>query len=151
MKRICSMILALVLVLSGCTSTVAAVDNNGANTSPVKAEWKFSDVSENAYYADAVQWAVERGVTVGTGENTFSHDKACTRAQIVTFLWRAAGSPAAAGKSRFADIPFDAYYADAVSWAKTAGITAGVGNNSFNPNAYCTRGQIVTFLHRDAQ
>lgn len=110
----------------------------------------FVDVAESAYYYDAVLWAVENGITNGITATEFRPNSFCTRAQTVTFLYRAAGSPDSSSSS-FTDVAADAYYADAVSWAKTAGITAGVGNNSFNPNAYCTRGQIVTFLHRDAQ
>ena len=110
----------------------------------------FVDVAESAYYYDAVLWAVENGITNGITADEFRPNSCCTRAQTVTFLYRACGSPDSSSSS-FTDVAADAYYADAVSWAKTAGITAGVGNNSFNPNAYCTRGQIVTFLHRSAQ
>ncbi len=113
-------------------------------------ESPFVDVAESAYYYDAVLWAVENGITNGITADEFRPNSCCTRAQTVTFLYRAGGSPESSSSS-FTDVAADAYYADAVSWAKTAGITAGVGNNSFNPNAYCTRGQIVTFLHRSAQ
>ena len=170
----------------------------------------FADVPADAYYAAAVNWAVEQGITNGTGENTFSPESGCTRAQMVTFLWRAAGSPepvntanpfvdiggedsyyfkavlwaveqnitngtgvgvfspdaavtraqvvtflyryekAAAGDAgAFADVPADAWYADAVGWAVEQGITNGTGDNQFSPDAVCTRGQIVTFLWRD--
>lgn len=109
----------------------------------------FTDVTADAYYADAVAWAVKQGITKGTSETTFSPDISCTRAQMATFLWRAAGSPAPKNSELpFADIPADAYYYDAVLWAVENGITNGVGNNSFAPDAVCTRGQMATFLYR---
>lgn len=107
----------------------------------------FSDVSADAYYYKAVLWAVEQGITVGTTDTTFAPDATCTRAQVVTFQWRAAGSPAASGSS-FSDVPADAYYAQAVAWAVSEGITSGTGNNQFSPSNNCTRAQIVTFLYR---
>lgn len=110
----------------------------------------FTDVQADAYYYDAVLWAVENGITTGTGDTTFSPDATVTRGQTVTFMYRAAGSPAVIGSS-FADVAEDAYYADAVAWAVEEGITAGTGGNTFSPDAACTRAQIVTFLYRDAQ
>lgn len=109
----------------------------------------FSDVPEGAYYTDAVAWAVEKGVTSGTSSTTFSPNTDCTRAQIVTFLWRAAGNPAPKSKeSSFADVAADAYYSDAVRWAVENGITSGTSATTFSPNATCTRAQTVTFLWR---
>ena len=109
----------------------------------------FVDVPADAYYADAVTWAVKQGITKGTSETTFSPDTSCTRAQMATFLWRAAGSPAPKrSEMTFTDIPADAYYYDAVLWAVENGITNGVGNNSFAPDAICTRSQMATFLYR---
>ena len=108
----------------------------------------FSDLNPSAYYYDAVLWAVENGITVGTSATTFSPDAVLTRGQTVTFLYRAAGSPAASGNS-FADVPADAYYANAVAWAVSKGVTVGTGATTFSPDADCTRGQIVTFLWRD--
>lgn len=110
----------------------------------------FTDVSADAYYYDAVLWAVENGITAGTSAATFSPDAAVTRAQTVTFLWRAAGSPAASG-SGFSDVSSDAYYAAAVAWAVRKGITTGTSETTFSPNADCTRAQIVTFLFRNSQ
>lgn len=110
----------------------------------------FTDVQADAYYYDAVLWAAENGITTGTGDTTFSPDATVTRAQTVTFMYRAAGSPAVIGSS-FSDVAEDAYYADAVAWAVEEGITAGTGGNTFSPDAACTRAQIVTFLYRDAQ
>ena len=110
----------------------------------------FTDVSADAYYHDAVLWAVKQGITSGTSATTFSPDATVTRGQTVTFLYRAAGAPAVTGGS-FADVAADAYYADAVAWAVKEGITSGTGSNSFSPDAPCTRGQIVTFLYRDAK
>lgn len=110
----------------------------------------FTDVSADAYYYDAVLWAVKEGITSGTSATTFSPDATVTRGQTVTFLYRGAGTPAVSGGS-FADVAADAYYADAVVWAVKEGITSGTGGNSFSPDAPCTRGQIVTFLYRDAK
>ncbi len=110
----------------------------------------FVDVNENAYYHDAVLWAVEKGITGGTSAATFSPDEACTRAQMVTFLWRAAGSPVVNYAMSFTDVPADAYYAEAVRWAVSQGITAGTSATTFDPNATVTRGQTVTFLWRAA-
>ena len=108
----------------------------------------FDDVSANAYYADAVKWAVEQGITSGTSATTFSPDMSCTRAQIVTFLWRANGSPKADGANPFTDVSADAYYYDAVLWAVKEGITSGTTAATFSPDATVTRGQTVTFLYR---
>lgn len=166
---------------------------------------EFSDVDAGAYYYDAVQWAVQKGITSGTSETTFSPDQTCTRAQTITFLWRAAGSPASKGENpftdvkeashyynavlwavgrgivsgsafhpddavtraqaatflyrnagspsvkggaSFTDVPAGAYYEQAVAWAAEKGITSGTKDNTFRPDAACTRGQIVTFLYR---
>ena len=108
----------------------------------------FTDVPADAYYADAVAWAVENGVTSGTSTTIFSPDAPCTRAQAVTFLWRAAGSPIVNYAMNFTDVPADAYYAEAVRWAVSQGITSGASATTFNPNGVCTRAQIVTFLWR---
>lgn len=108
----------------------------------------FVDVPANAYYADAVAWAVENGITSGTSDTTFSPNAACTRAQMMTFLWRAAGSPKAAGNNPFTDLDASAYYYDAVLWAVSEGITSGTSATTFGPNDTVTRGQTVTFLYR---
>ena len=108
----------------------------------------FVDVPANAYYADAVAWAVENGITSGTSDTTFSPNAACTRAQMMTFLWRAAGSPKAAGNNPFTDLDASAYYYDAVLWAVSEGITSGTSATTFSPDATVTRGQTVTFLYR---
>ena len=107
----------------------------------------FTDVSASAYYYDAVLWAVGEGITKGTSATTFSPDVTVTRGQTVTFLWRYDGSPAVSGGS-FADVPADAYYASAVAWAVSEGVTNGTGATTFSPDADCTRAQIVTFLYR---
>ena len=113
------------------------------------ADVTFSDVPEGAYYTDAVAWAVEKGVTSGTSGTTFSPNADCTRAQIVTFLWRAAGSPAPKSKeSAFTDVATGSYYETAVQWAVENGITSGTSATTFSPNATCTRAQTVTFLWR---
>lgn len=112
----------------------------------------FTDVSANSYYYDAVQWAVKNGTTGGTSATTFSPDAPCTRAQAVTFLWRAAGSPAPSSTEMpFADVPADAYYRNAVLWAVENGITGGTSATTFSPDAPCSRGQIVAFLWRSKQ
>lgn len=108
----------------------------------------FTDLDANAYYYDAVLWAIENGITAGTSATTFSPDATVTRGQTVTFLYRTAGSPAVSGSS-FDDVSADAYYANAVAWAVAESITVGTGNDTFSPNADCTRGQIVTFLYRN--
>ena len=110
----------------------------------------FKDVPVDAYYYEAVKWAAEKGITGGVGNGLFAPNQPCTRAQIVTFLWRAAGSPAPKNMSSFADVPADAFYAKAVAWAVENGITGGTGEGKFSPNATCTRAQSVTFLYRAA-
>lgn len=111
---------------------------------------EFDDVKSGAFYFDAVQWAVENGITNGTGKNTFSPNDVCSRYQIVMFLWRAAGQPEAKAAVSFADVkPGDIFY-EAVQWAVERGITKGTSSTSFSPFAPCTRGQIVTFLYRSA-
>ncbi len=148
-----------------CTETVATCnmtkeeDNDSTGTGVVvrpsikpdagTVELPFIDVAEDAYYAEAVQWAVEEEITTGTSAAAFSPDASCTRAQAVTFLWRAAGAPAPKANSMpFADVTEDTYYYDAVLWAIENGITNGTSADSFSPNARCTRAQIVTFLFR---
>ncbi len=108
----------------------------------------FSDVPASAYYAKAVAWAVENGITTGTGDGMFSPDAVCTRAQAVSFLWRYEKVPVASRSNPFTDVAADSYYADAVLWAVKEDITKGTTNTTFNPNADCTRAQIVTFLWR---
>lgn len=111
----------------------------------------FTDVPASAYYYDAVMWAVEQGITSGTSATTFSPDASCTRAQMVTFLWRAAGSPAPrTSSSPFMDVQPGTYYYDAVLWAVEQGITSGTSATTFSPGATVTRGQTVTFLYRAA-
>jgi len=113
-----------------------------------KPDARFDDVSANAYYADAVEWAVSKGITSGTSANTFSPDASCTRAQMVTFLWRANGSPKADRANPFTDVSAEAYYYDAVLWAVEQGITSGTSATTFSPDATVNRGQTVTFLWR---
>lgn len=111
----------------------------------------FSDVPADSYYAKAVAWAVENGITGGTGDGKFSPDATCTRAQAVTFLYRASGAPAVSGNAAFSDVATNAYYAAAVKWAEKNGITGGIGGGLFGPNHACTRAQIVTFLYKTYQ
>ena len=115
---------------------------------PVAPEKLFADVSAEEYYYEAVKWASENGVTGGIGENLFGAKLPCTRSQIVTFLWRAAGSPEPKGMSGFVDVSADAYYAKAVAWAVEQGIVSGTSATTFSPDAVCTRAQSVAFLYR---
>lgn len=137
MKKIVSTVLAFCLVLSCLPVSAVAAGN-------------FRDVPSGQYYAEAVDWAVENGITSGTGANTFSPNSRCTRGQIVTFLWRAAGEPSSSYPTQFSDVLEKEYYAEAVKWAVETGITAGTSRTTFSPNAGCTRAQAVTFLHRAA-
>ncbi len=137
--RLCAMVLVCALAV-GCLPSAWAVSG-------------FTDVPENAYYTPAVQWAVSKTpqITNGTSATTFSPDRICTRGQIVTFLWRAAGCPTPkTGASPFTDVSRSAYYYQAVLWAVEKGITNGVTANRFGPDNACTRGQVVTFLYRAA-
>ena len=111
----------------------------------------FTDISKSDYFYDAVLWAVDKGITSGTSANTFSPDASCTRAQMVTFLWRANASPGVNYAMDFTDVAADAYYAEAVRLAVSEGVTAGTGDKAFSPDADCTRAQIVTFMYRDAR
>ncbi|MBQ6678326.1 MAG: S-layer homology domain-containing protein [Clostridia bacterium] len=148
--------------LSRETNTVAAlghdfgVDGNaekcsvcGEKNPNYKPPVNFKDVKADAYYADAVAWAVAKGITTGTSATTFSPDEGCTRGQVVTFLWRAAGSPEPAGtKNPFRDVKSGDYFYEAVLWAVENGITTGTSTTTFSPDEVCTRGQIVTFQWR---
>ena len=111
----------------------------------------FADVPAGSYYAKAVAWAIENGITGGTGNGKFSPNATCTREQAVAFLYRASGSPAVSGGSAFSDVAASAYYADAVAWAEQNGVTGGIGNGEFGTGSDCTRAQIVTFLYRAYQ
>ena len=108
----------------------------------------FADVAIDAYYYEAVKWAAENGITGGVGNSLFAPNQPCTRGQIVTFLWRAAGSPVVNYAMNMTDVAEDAYYGEAVRWALSEGITTGTGKSSFSPDATCTRAQAVTFLAR---
>ena len=110
----------------------------------------FADVSADAYYYEAVKWAADKGITGGIGDSLFAPNQSCTRAQIVTFLWRAAGSPEPSALSDFTDVPSDKYYAKAVAWAVENGITNGTTDTTFGPDETCTRAHGVTFLSRAA-
>ena len=147
-------------ITNGTTATTFSPNNACTRAQMVTFLWRaagepepettvnpFTDVAAGAYYYDAVLWAVEQGITNGTTATTFSPNATVTRAQTVTFLWRSAGSPAATG-SGFADVASDAYYAGAVAWAVSEGITNGTTATTFSPSSSCTRAQIVTFLYR---
>ena len=134
---------------AGCTRAQAVTFLWRAAGSPEpKTLSSFADVPADAYYAKAVAWAVENGVAKGVSETAFAPDAACTRAQIVTFLWRAQQSPASSGENPFADVPADACYAQAVAWAVANDVAKGVSETAFAPNDHCTRAQIVTLIYR---
>ena len=148
-------------VTSGVTETTFAPDAPCTRAQAVTFLWRaagspepqssvnpFTDVKADAYYYNAVLWAIEQGITKGTSDTTFSPDATCTRAQIVTFLWRSQASPAAGAVNPFADVAGNAYYAEAVKWAVLEGVTSGTTAATFSPNDHCTRAQIVTFLFR---
>jgi hypothetical protein len=137
------------------TTTTPTTETNpaAAATTPetVLKPLPFSDVSDTAYYRYAVQWATENGITSGTSDTAFSPNSTCTRAQVITFLWRAAGSPAPTSTDNpFTDLPLDSYYHNAILWAVEQGITSGTGDGTFGPNSIVTRSQVVTFLYRAA-
>ena len=115
---------------------------------PANSATPFTDVAADSYYAQAVAWAVENGITKGTSDTTFSPDAHCSRAQIVTFLWRAQKSPVVTAANPFADVSADAYYVNAIQWAVSEGVTTGTSAVTFSPDADCTRAQIVTFIWR---
>jgi uncharacterized repeat protein (TIGR02543 family) len=148
-------------ITSGTTATTFAPNATCTRAQTVTFLWRamgspeptttvnpFTDVKTDAYYYKAVLWAVEKGITVGTSATTFAPNTTVTRAQVATFLWRAAGTPAATTASTFTDVPSDAYYAAAVLWAAEKGITSGTSATTFSPASDCTRAQIVTFLYR---
>lgn len=138
----------------GCTraQVVTFLWRAAGQPEPTGSRNPFTDVSSSAYYYKAVLWAVENGITAGTSATTFSPDGTCTRAQIVTFLWRYEGmpAPASAGNS-FVDVPTGAYYEKAVLWAAESNVTAGTSATTFSPDSTCTRAQVVTFLYRDVK
>ena len=129
------------------TMPAGKVEINAAFVKEVETS-PFSDVSTSAYYYEAVKWAQEKGITGGIGNGLFGPSQPCTRAQIVTFLWRAAGSPVVNYAMNMTDVAEDAYYAGAVRWALSEGITTGTGDGKFSPDTTCTRAQSVTFLFR---
>lgn len=119
-----------------------------ASPAPKRVAMPFTDVPAGSYYYDAVLWAVENGITKGTSDTTFSPNENCSRAQIVTFLWRSQKSPAAGSVNPFTDVTANVYYANAVLWAVNEDVTKGTSNTTFSPDADCTRAQIVTFIWR---
>ena len=136
---------------AGCTraQVVTFLWRAAGKPAPTETTNPFKDVAKGQYYYDAVLWAVEKEITNGTSKDTFDPEKTCTRAQIVTFLWRYAGKPAPTKTSNpFIDVPAGQYYTDAVLWAVEKEITNGTSANKFSPNDTCTRAQIVTFLYR---
>lgn len=137
LKRLTALLLAVITVFIGTVPVASAADSS------------FTDITPGAYYYDAVLWAVENNITSGTSATTFSPNATCTRGQVVTFLWRSNGSPEPKTSScPFSDVVSGAYYYKAVLWAVENNVTAGTSATTFSPNASCTRGQVVTFLHR---
>ena len=138
---------------AGCTrgQMVTFLWRANGSPEPKSTTTSFTDVKSGAYYEKAVAWAVENNVTTGTSSTAFSPDASVTRAQAVTFQWRAAGAPAAEGTNAFADVSASAFYAPAVQWAVNAGVTTGTSDTAFSPNSNCLRAQIVSFLFRAAK
>lgn len=134
----------LISIESGNDALAKAAINYGSGEEASS----FTDVSSGEFYYEAVQWAVSAGITDGTGNNKFEPSGSCTRAQIVTFLWRAAGKPTVSQNISFTDVKPGAFYYEAVKWAVANEITNGTGGNKFSPDAVCTRGETVTFLYR---
>lgn len=134
-----TIIIFLATALAACVGSYA---DSGMN--------RFDDVPASAWYGDAVEWAVEEGVADGTGNDTFSPDDVCTRAQIVTFIWRMAGAPEPSERfaETFHDLNPDAYYYEAMLWANEEGLVSGTSANTLSPDEYCTRAQAVTMLWR---
>ena len=112
------------------------------------ADGRFGDVQSGSYYETAVAWALEKGITNGLSADVFGSDETVTRAQMVVFLWRLAGSPTVEDGVSFTDVPAESWYAAAVRWAASTGLTKGTSDTTFSPDDPCTRGQIVTFLYR---
>lgn len=129
-------------IMPGSKVSIGTAFTKTPETSP------FDDVSVDAYYFDAVKWAADKGITGGVSDNLFAPDDGCTRAHIVTFLWRAAGSPEPKSMTSFTDVTASAYYAKAVAWAVENGVTNGTTATTFDPDAVCTRAQAVAFLAR---
>ena len=156
----CAMTASFALSTGGASSSLFAPEDGCTRAQIVTFLWRtagspessalsnFNDVPADKYYAKAVAWAVENGITNGTTDTTFSPDDICTRAHGVTFLYRAAKATASVGASAFTDVADSAYYADAVKWATEQGITKGISSTLFGPDETCTRAQIVTFLYR---
>lgn len=128
-----------------CGQTITLLWRSAGSPAPKGQDNPFTDVKENAYYYQPALWAAERGIVSGTDLHP---DEPVTRGQFAAFLYRNAGSPAAASKIEFTDVPGNAYYAQAVAWVAARGIASGTGEHTFSPDAVCTRGQIVTFLYR---
>lgn len=176
-KRVLCLLLAFCVLFAALPMTAWAEEDGGEGTPPVvippiqhpnpptpvvpspsptpdpdpTPDESFTDVPADAYYAEAVAWAIEEGIVAGTGDGTtFSPEVTCTRAQIVTFLWRAASSPESTGDVSFGDVPADEYYTDAVKWAVENEITSGAAGGGFDPDGKCTRAQAVTFMWRAA-
>ena len=131
------------------TMPASKVEVNAAFVKEVETS-PFGDVSTSVYYYEAVKWAQEKGITGGIGNGLFGPNQPCTRAQIVTFLWRATGSPVVNYAMNMSDVPEGSYYAEAVRWALSEGITTGTTENTFSPDSECTRAQAVAFLFRYA-
>ena len=141
---------AVLSFITGLFGGQSSSPSANASTPSASGVAGFRDVPANSYYADAVTWGVGRGIVRGTGANTFSPNDSCTRGQIVTFLWRAAGSPQVSSSSPFTDVRSSDYCFQACLWAARQGVAQGTGANTFSPNRTCTRAEAVTFLWRAA-
>ena len=147
MKKLISLLLTG-LMCANLTAPALAAEDTADTAAPGQTAIAFTDMPSSPEFVESITWAVENGITSGTGESKFSPNSTCTRAQAVTFLYRASGSPAVSGSAEFSDVATNAYYADAVAWAAKKGITTGIGGGLFGSDNDCTRGQIVTFLWR---
>ena len=147
MKKLISLLLTG-LMCANLTAPALAAEDTADTAAPGQTAITFTDMPSSPEFVESITWAVENGITKGVSGTLFAPDATCTRAQIVTFLWRAQQSPASGGANPFVDVRADAYYYDAVLWAAKEGVTSGTGSVTFSPDVTCTRGQIVTLIYR---
>ena len=146
-KRLLILLLSLTMIITLMPPSVFA-ENDSSTDITDSTNTQFSDVKSSDYFYNPVIWAVQNEITKGTTSTTFSPDQGCTRAQVITFLWRLSGRLIVSTENNFDDVKESDYYAEAVNWAVSRSITKGTGDHKFDPDAICTRAQIVTFLAR---
>ena len=147
MKKLISLLLTG-LMCANLTAPALAAEDTADTAAPGQTAVTFTDMPSSPEFVESITWAVENGITKGVSGTLFAPNATCTRAQIVTFLWRAQQSPASGGENPFTDVPADAYYAQAVAWAVENGAAKGVNETAFAPDDNCTRAQIVTLIYR---